>query len=226
MQCHNKKLNTLGYKIEALNKEFPAPKSVDPTFFPSFNEFQTYEWRDMRFNGETTPNGPNNCFLYLQMTKGHDAPSDLHYNYTGNLVNNSDSGTLLVSRKLFWDEWLLPKLTTLNYNTYLEATHAHCSNNEIFPDWEFGWLIGSDSASHNNRKDDQDPFYAWNKKQDGFVWGGNPFSRNNNWVPRSHGFTFDRGETNQRDTGGMLASKLECEINCKPASYSPILRIN
>lgn len=196
-------MNTLGYALTSLDPKTP-PKTIAPTFAPTFNEFQTCEWRSETDNKTVLsgiPDGDNNCLLYLQMTQHKDEPKPLFYSYTGNLVNAGESGSLLISKDLFWNTWLLPQLLDINFKTWMRASHAHCSNNEVEPDWEFGWKVGADAAAFENRIDKFDPFYAWKPKS---TDGNGPY-----------GFTFAPGENRWDDHGGLAASQLSCDIECQ-----------
>lgn len=194
-------VNTLGYTLTALDPSV-KPVTIDPTFLPTFNEFQMCPWKTPDGKTGQGLSNNNNCFCYLQMTKGDDPPTNLHYDYTGNLVDEFESGTLFVSRKLFWDKWLLPKLTTVNFNTYLEAISATCDNDEINPNWQYAWKIGKDSATRNGRLDDQDPFYAWTPKtvDSDPVW---PYGFR--WTPPSTDYVDNEGSW-----GAYLKAELEC----------------
>ncbi len=147
--------------------------------------------------------GGNNCLLYLQQTEGEVVPDPIRYSYTGNMVDDERSGTLIISRTLFWDCWLLPELQILNFKTLLVATRAHCSNNEVQPDWDYNWKFGDDAANQANRKSkDQDSFYAWKQKPSG-----------------SCGFTF-ADHSQAEDSGGVWGSRLGCYIDCKSLTSS------
>jgi hypothetical protein len=200
--AHRAKVNTLGYSITALD---PAtkPTTIDPTFMPTFNEFQTCQWNDPSGNTATgIPAGNNNCLLYAQMTANADAPTPLYYTYTGNMVDAGETATLFISKKVFWDEWLLPQLTTLNYQTWLVATYASCDNNEVNPNWKFNWSIGPDAATFAGYTDGaQNPFYAWKPKS---TDGNGPY-----------GFSFNPGSNSKEDNEGSAASKLTAHIDCK-----------
>lgn len=197
-KAHHNKVNTLGYVLTALDAH-SKPVTIDPTFLPTFNQFQTCEWR-AQSSGKAEQGlsaGDNNCLLYLQMTKGNDAPKDLNYNYTGNMVDAGESGTLFVSRKLFWDKWLLPQLRILNCKSYLLAVGAHCSNNEVSPDFEWRWKIGDEAAKEKGRGE-QDPFYDFHPSN-----------------TQALGFSWAPGSTRQEDHGGQWGAELKAVLDCE-----------
>lgn len=205
-QLHAKKANTLGYRLDALDPK-KSPVTFNPTFQPVWNQFQTSEWRfDDGKPKQGLTDGNNNSLLYLQMTAPHDAPKDDHYSFTGNMVGDGESGSLFISRELFWDKWLLRELRKLSYYTLVYPTRAHCSNNELSPDWDWQWAIGEKAAQHLNFKDEFDPFYDFQPTL------GNQFSWQWNQQHR------------EEDSGGSLFSKLGCYIDCKRASMPTLGR--
>lgn len=201
MKAHMANVNTLGYVLTALDSSH-TPTTIAPTFMPTFNQFQTCEWRSQSDSKavQGIPSGDNNCLLYLQMTKGSDAPDSLHYAYTGNMVDDQETGTLFISRKLFWDKWLLPQLTVLNYKTLLVATGASCDNNEVNPNWHYDWKMGKEAADAAGRSGDQDPFYAWKSKSQG--------------LSGPYGFVFEPSPSHWDDHRGIWGSELKCDIDC------------
>lgn len=195
LQAHKKNVNTLGYSLDA-KKAQSNSQLVAPTFMPYYNNFQTYAWHN---DSGKLEDGPKNALLYCQLAGStqRDPPQPTYYNYTGNMVRSDDRGSLMISRVLFWDEWLLPKLRELNIVTLLVATGAHCSNNEVSPDWEFYWKAGRDIG----RKDD-DLFY--------------------DWKPSDNGWQFS-DHTHADDSGGIWGSKLHCYIDCEFYKHDPLL---
>lgn len=196
-KAHHNKVNTLGYTLTALDAA-SKPKTIDPTFLPTFNQFQTCEWQDSSGKAkQILPDGDNNCFLYLQMTKGNDVPQDLHYNYTGNMVDAGESGTLFISRKLFWDTWLVPQLRTINYRTYLLANGTHAGGNEINPDFGWDYRIGEDAAKVKGRNE-QDRFYDFNA-----------------FDAQAHGYSWAPGSTQDESHAGIWGSELKAVLECE-----------
>jgi hypothetical protein len=164
--------NTLGYAISASKPKSAPPANQVPTFLPVWNQFQTSEWRFPADNKPKSgiPDGNNNSLMYLQMTYPHDPPSDPHYSYTGNMVGDGESGTLFISRKLFWNDYLIPVLRQLNYNTIFQPTKAHCSNNEVEPDWQYEWSIGQPAALYLKHNDMGDTFWDFAEAPTNWSW--------------------------------------------------------
>lgn len=201
--AHKKNVNTLGYAVNSLDPK-NAPKSVDPTFMPYWNNFQPYAWYDANKKLE---DGPKNSLCYLQLAGNtkRDPPVPSLYAYTGNLVRDEEMGTLMISKDLFWNKWLLPKLRVLNIASLMVATRAHCSNWETSPDWEFEWKWGRGVG-----RSDDDPFYDW-KPADG-----------GNFIEAALGdhWAFD-DHSRADDSGGPGGSRLHCYIDCKYTNSQP-----
>jgi hypothetical protein len=200
-------VNTLGYSMTALSNSV-KPVTIAPTFLPIFNQFQTYEFRPQPDAQpvQGIPGGDNNCLLYLQMTDGDGVPSDLNYGYTGNLTDAGESGTLLISRKLFWDKWLLPQMRVLNYKSWYFASGTRCSNNEISPNWGWWPRIGADAAQ-NQGKQESDSFYDFTPiPKEGIDFQGNH-------IP--YGFRFTPGNTHSEDHGGGPGAELKAQLDCE-----------
>lgn len=191
-------VNTLGYQSSVLDPPWP-PQVERPTFPPSYNDFQPYQWQDG--SGKPVPGSDNNCLLYTQMTQKNPPPATLQYKYTGNMIDSSESGTLIVSSNLFW-KWLLPKLSTVNFNAYVEAKKAACDNNEISPNWHYEWAIGA--AASDGRAGDQDPFYAWTST--GSASAG------------SYGFQWNPPSADCVDNEGSWLASLQCEMTSEALS--------
>lgn len=191
-------VNLLGYQLTA-NKSTTLPTTFAPTFQPVWNAFQTSEWHFADNKPKQgIPDGHNNSLMYLQMTLPHDPPADSHYVYTGNMVGDGESGSLFISRKLFWDKFLLPVLRHLNYSILFQPTNAHCSNNEADEEWEWHWAVGNDAAK-NLKQVESDSFYDFKENQAGLDW------------------TFDY-QHRESDSGGIWGSRLGCYIDGMHAS--------
>lgn len=192
--------NTLGYSITTPTPDNGAAQ-VLPTFTPTFNQFQTGEWRSPNGAkaGKGIPSGNFNQLLYLQVTDNTPIPDTdkRAYSYTGNLVDDGKAGTLLISRKLFWDKWLLPQLQVLNWDCELVTTDAHCSGNELAPNFRATVAVGPHASDPNRDMNN----YGWTAKA-----GADSGSYGYTWAPNVSTIT---------DSGGIWGSALNTYVNCR-----------
>ncbi|KAF7585360.1 hypothetical protein BBP40_011116 [Aspergillus hancockii] len=149
------------------------PSSVNqqaPTFPPTSLKFQTYEYIAP---GSTEPQeglgkGDNNMLLYLQMTDNQKFPDTAILPYTGNFVADGMDGTMCVDRKIFWDDYLLRKLTPQLLQSLNRATYAWVKSTDQSNSFNLIFNIGLGDPGHS------DDYFLWNPKQAPFDWSWNP----------------------------------------------------
>lgn len=110
------------------------------------------------------------------MTNHKNDPNPNYYAYTGNLNDPTQQGTMMLSQDIFWNQWLLPLLQELNYQTWLTGAECHNSGREGSEDWKWGYQLGPEaipSWKDPNAKDVSYSGYAWNKITDGKSFGFN-----------------------------------------------------
>ena len=135
-----------------------TPGAVVPgTFPPTSLNLQEYEYKD-----PSKTDTSNNCLVYAQMVEingiADPVPNPPYYFYTGNIVDAGKHGTMMISQKAFWTNWLLPLMQEVNYLTWINQAYVHNSGIEGSEDWTWGCKIGVDAA---NGKTHADPVYAW-----------------------------------------------------------------
>jgi len=103
--------------------------------------------------------------LVLTEVQNHDEPIPNVYSYTGNLVESTQLGSMIMSQDIFWNKWLLPLLQKFNFLTWLTGSMTHNSGVEGSEDWDWGADLGPVAL-----KDWHDP----NAKDYNYCgWGGN-----------------------------------------------------
>lgn len=197
-QANKKGVNTLGYNL----KPTTSLPQTDATFVPHWNTYQMSPWRDENGNAKSGLDaGASNALVYLQLLAEPNASFEQHYVYTGNLLGYAETGSLYVAKKLFWNQFLLPKLRILSYMTYMKATYAHCDNDEMDPCWEWQWQIGENAAQGSAGLKELDPFYDWQVSPDGLSW------------------TFEH-ENKEKCDRGAWGAYVECYIDCEYIYYA------
>ncbi|KAI0185778.1 hypothetical protein EV127DRAFT_484805 [Xylaria flabelliformis] len=120
-------LTTLGFKLT-------KPKIDDnPTFVPTSLVHSSYPYVNPQGNvgGDPLTGGIYNCFLYLETVGERPGPPRL-LEWSANLAFpagggfSETSGSFVLSRQLFMEQFLLPQLQELNRNTtiYIEPTRS------------------------------------------------------------------------------------------------------
>lgn len=174
-QLHASGASTLGAQARAKGGTNPlAALEVPDYYMPKTLHFQAYGFQaEPNTRPDDVASGDYNCLVYAQMTTSSPEPS--HYFYTGNLVEPGGRATLLMTRRNFWDKWLLPKLQKFNFATWLTGAYTHNSGREGTEDWDWGYKFGADALSSwnddANAKDFNYKGYQWNKKAPGTDFG-------------------------------------------------------
>jgi hypothetical protein len=207
--CHNKGLNILGMSAASLKPNNAT--AVKASFPPTSLALQVYPYKaNPSDDAKAGLDEDNNCLVYKQMTQHHDLPQDLAYPYGGNLVDPGQNGTLMISRSTFWDDWLLPILTTMNQSTLVYNVKASCRDDEVNPDWNYSFKFGTECVSKDKGPDGKDQplppsFFAFTAKPS---------------TATSRGFTWHQGDENIKNQG-VLASKLMARITSRLCDVLP-----
>lgn len=124
----------------------PQVRLCRGTFAPTSLNLQEYEYKD-----PAKTDTSNNCLVYAQMVEingvADPLPTSPYYFYTGNIVDASKHGTMMISQKAFWTNWLLPLMQEVNYLTWINQAYVHNSGIEGSEDWTWGCKIGLGAAN-------------------------------------------------------------------------------
>jgi hypothetical protein len=123
------KKGTIGYALNTANPE--TVNVAAPTFPPTSFRFQNYEYIAP---GSSTPTdgagakGDNNVLCYLEMTENRPLPVEL-LTYSGNFVTPDMDGTIVISRGIFLDRYLLKTSEPVLLNILNRYTYAWIAGN-------------------------------------------------------------------------------------------------
>lgn len=143
---------TIAFIPEFTNPEvFHAP-SIPPTAM----RFQNYPFRatpgGQNLNVEGVDQG-NNMLLYLEMTKKRDMPEHSLTTTEPWVVPGPDNrlvdGCVALSRKIFLEEWFIPKLIALNWHTDLTASVAEYEAGVFKDTWNYDWTQSRQDIDYN-----------------------------------------------------------------------------
>ncbi|KAL8834354.1 MAG: hypothetical protein Q9176_007537 [Flavoplaca citrina] len=107
----NKKLsmreghNILGFAV----KVDEAPKNSQAHFLPTDSKVQIVGYRADGKKESFRLDNPYNAFCFTEMTKGRMMPT-IEIQYSGNWFYDSIGGSLVMSRSLFWDTFMIGKV--------------------------------------------------------------------------------------------------------------------
>ena len=154
----------LGYAITV-----PDPKVTNPyapTFSPMSVTFQTMENRD----SDTNAAQPGlNCFLFCEMTSNLTPPD--YINWTENWVDQGKSGTMVISKKNFWDNFFVIHSTFLNrmaldmLNRLAYALDNSGDLNKWDVSWQFSTQRPSDGELAWKSTKEQSMSYYWSHSE-------------------------------------------------------------
>lgn len=115
--------NILGHAISVPDSTVANPEA--PTFPPTKLQLQTYAYRSGG-TGAVQPGNGYNSLLFLEMTGPGDRPlPTAMLNWSGNFIIPNLAGTMAISKRNFWDGYLLPKLEAINKSTLLIITDVN-----------------------------------------------------------------------------------------------------
>ncbi|KAJ3545796.1 hypothetical protein NM208_g2330 [Fusarium decemcellulare] len=156
--------NVLGYAVKADNAA-AIPKSA-PSFPPTSVRLQTINYRPDGDASKSTSDHDHNAFLFTEMTELRQMPTtDLQW--SGDWFYESIGGTMVMSRRVFWERFLLEKLKVTNQALFQAAkkvvnnmaTHVLADRIDfpsVSSDWTtvsgtkaaFSWSSGTQSFSY------------------------------------------------------------------------------
>lgn len=111
--------NVLGYAVKVDADQAKKVAKSDPSFPPTAVRLQTINFRPEGKHDKASPTDGRNAFLFTEMT-GADGPTrpqkanDLPW--SGDFFYNSLGGTLVMSRRIFWDKFIKERLHVVNKN--------------------------------------------------------------------------------------------------------------
>ena len=158
---------------------------IAPSFPPEDVLFQTYPFKNPSGAAISEEDKSRNALLYLE-TCIKPVPTDTFLRWTGNFITNSDdgkanvNGSMFISRKLFFDNFLLPLLKEFNIRTQITPTYANNWIDGLMFKFRWDFMVGWDPA-HTSVSD---PYY--------------------NWTPDivNHKFTWNKIKNDAKDTAG------------------------
>jgi len=174
----NKQHDT-GRNLIGLNLSLPPNTTgITPTFATTDMIHQCYNYRskaDGCPNGEEGYDkyGSRNCLLYCECLEGHSRPQDymvLHQGnyttvpYTEGGVEKVIDGTLVISRNMFLDKFILPLIQPIN--RAIELNHG-ASKAWMSDKGQPGFSYGYNMCADSRYSDSKDPIYQFKRTETG-----------------------------------------------------------
>ncbi|KAF4954224.1 hypothetical protein FGADI_5437 [Fusarium gaditjirri] len=165
--------NILGYAVKADNAS-AIPKSA-PSFPPTSLRLQTINYRPNGDVSKSATDHDHNAFLFTEMTEFRDMPTaDLQW--SGDWFYESIGGTMVISRRVFWEKFMLEKLKVTNQALFLAAKKVvrnmatHILADKIaFPDVSSDWTTSSGTKAT----------FSWISGPQNFPWEEDVSGSNN-----------------------------------------------
>ncbi|KAL8808951.1 MAG: hypothetical protein Q9200_003857 [Gallowayella weberi] len=135
---------------------------IAPSFPPEDVLFQTYPFKNPNGAAISEADKSMNALLYLE-TCIKPVPTNTLLNWTGNFITNGDdgkanvNGSMFISRKLFFERFLLPLLKEFNLRSQITPTSAKNWIDGLMFKFQWGFMSGWDPA-HTSVSDS---YYDW-----------------------------------------------------------------
>lgn len=114
--------NVLGYAVKGAHEDSQSIPKIDPSYPPTAVRLQTINYVPEGDGEKPSPENGRNAFLFTEMT-GKDGPARIKaaddLAWSGDFFYDSLGGTLVMSRRIFWDNFVKPKLQTVNRDAIL-----------------------------------------------------------------------------------------------------------
>jgi hypothetical protein len=109
--------NVLGYAVKVDKDQSKNIPKSNPDFPPTAVRLQTINFRPEGKEDKVSPSDGRNAFLFTEMT-GHDGPTRLQATkdlpWSGDFFYDSLGGTLVMSRRIFWNKFIKERLHGVN----------------------------------------------------------------------------------------------------------------
>jgi len=184
---------------------------------------QCYNYRS-KFDG--CPNGEEgfgkygdrNCLLYCECLEFHSRPQSYSLLHQGNFttlayqdrgLSNIVDGTLVVSRNMFLEKFILPLIQPLNKAIELNHKESRAWMSDIGqPGFQYGWNLAGDPE----HPDSADPIYEFKRKESRGASGGD--------LDTTYAYRYEK----TRDWPATMTSQegdetsLACQVKCRGKS--------
>jgi hypothetical protein len=159
--------NVLGYAVKVDKDHSKEVPDSDPSFPPTAVRLQTINFRPEGKEDKSSPSDGRNAFLFTEMT-GTDGPARLQSTkdlpWSGDFFYDSIGGTLVMSRRIFWNKFIRERLQSVNKDTIYAL-------NKVAKDFAFGglgtqahwWLSDADTVGEGewSSTDGLNEIYKW-----------------------------------------------------------------
>jgi hypothetical protein len=159
--------NALGYAVKVDKDHNNEVPDSNPSFPPTAVRLQTINFRPEGKENKASPSDGRNAFLFTEMT-GTDGPARLRATddlpWSGDFFYDSLGGTLVMSRRIFWNKFIKERLQAVNKDTIYAL-------NKVAKDFAFEelatqahwWLSDTDTVGEGewSLTDGLEEMYKW-----------------------------------------------------------------